>query len=409
MKSLKTECDGDSVKVMLVGVCVEERFVPKLNRISSSEASISIAAIKYSRLIYEGFKHHLNQDCTGVFLVPIGMYPLSSILYFKPRMFRGCYYLPFVNILLLKQASIALSLSYFAIKWCRANREEKKIVVLTCIYLPFLIPFVFLKWAAKLKMASFIPDLPQYEFSYAKTKFSLKKMLVPLYVRLTNVTCGIFDYFIFISDCMKYKFKKKPFTVVEGFVDTACDLSDKSSTVEKKIIMYAGALYEKFGIRNLVRAFLLIPGDYELWLFGKGEMESEIRIAAESDPRIKLWGNVPNKEVLEFERSATVLVNPRFTSNEFTKYSFPSKILEYMSSGRPVLTTRIESIPDDYHDKLYFIDDESVEGMREAIQECVGKPDAELTDFGRRARAYVLAEKNNIVRIAEVIQGLEYL
>ena len=397
------------MKVLLVGVCVEERFVPIFNKISSPQASISISAIKYSRLIFEGFKHHVNEDCTGVFLVPIGMYPESKVFFWKSRMSRGRYYLPFVNILILKQVSIALSLTYFAFKWCFANRKEKKVVVFTCIYLPFIVPFVFLKRLAQLKLASFVPDLPEYEFTYVKSEPSIKQMLVPVYTRLTNTLCRLVDYFVFISDAMKSKFREKPYSVVEGFVDINGGYSEVKILTSKKTIMYAGALLEKFGIGNLLEAFLLIPGDYELWLFGSGEMESEILIAVERDPRIKLWGSVTNKEVMEYERCATILVNPRFTSNEFTKYSFPSKILEYMSSGRPALTTRLESIPHDYHDNLYFIEDESIEGMRDAIEWCLGKPDTELTEFGCCARNYVLSEKNNVVRIAEVLHKLERL
>ena len=383
--------------------------MPIFNKISSPQASISIAAIKYSRLIFEGFKHHLNEDCVGVFLVPIGMYPKAKVFCLKSRMVRGGHYLPFVNLLILKQVSIALSLAYFALKWCYANRKEKKVVVFTCIYLPFIVPFVFLKLLAQLKLASFVPDLPEYEFSYAKSKLSIKRMLVPFYIRLTNALCWLVDYFVFISDAMKLKFREKPYSIVEGFVDISGGYPGNKNLTTKKTIMYAGALLEKFGIGNLLGAFLLIPGDYELWLFGSGEMESEILIAAERDPRIKFWGSVTNKEVMEYERCATILINPRFTTNEFTKYSFPSKILEYMSSGRPVLTTRLESISHDYYDKLYFIEDESIEGMRDAIEWCLGKPDTELTEFGCCARNYVLAEKNNIVRIAEVLHKLEQL
>jgi glycosyltransferase involved in cell wall biosynthesis len=397
------------VKVLLVGVCVEERFVPIFNKISSPQASISIAVIKYSRLIFEGFKRHLNEDCTGVFLIPIGMYPKAKVFCFKSRRVRGIYYLPFINILMFKQASIALSLACFALKWCYANRKEKKVVVFTCIYLPFLVPFVLLKQLSKLKLTSFVPDLPVYEFTYAKSELSIKRMFVPIYISLTNALCRSVDYFVFITDAMKSKFGEKPYSVVEGFIDIAGGYSECPTLTVRKTIMYAGAFLEKFGIKNLLEAFLLIPGGYELWLFGSGEMESEIRIAAGRDPRIKLWGNVSNKEVMEYERYATILINPRFTSNEFTKYSFPSKILEYMSSGRPVLTTRLEGIPHDYHDKLYFIEDESIEGMRDAIEWCLGKSDTELTEFGHCARNYVLAEKNNVVRIAEVLHELEKL
>lgn len=397
------------MKLLLVGVYVEQKFTAELNEIANNEASISAAAIKYSSLIFEGFKHHLNDDCTGVFLVPMGMYPKSKVIYWKARRARGIYYLPFLNLLILKQLSIALSLGYFALKWCYANRKDTKHVVFTSIYLPFLAPFVLLKSMAKLKLTSFVPDLPEYEFSYATTGLSIKRALVPVYVWLTSRLNGLVDYFVFISDAMRFKFGQRPYSVVEGFVDVNTAGVQGQGGGKRKAVMYAGSLFKKFGIGNLVQAFLLIPGDYELWLFGSGDMEAEIRSAAGKDPRIKLRGHVPNKEVIEHERRAAILVNPRFTANEFTKYSFPSKLLEYMASGTPVLTTRLASIPDDYEDKLYFIHDESVVGMRDALQDCLEKPERELTEFGRRTQSYVLAEKNNVRRIAEVLDRLKIL
>jgi glycosyltransferase involved in cell wall biosynthesis len=396
------------VKVLLVGVSAEARFVAKINEKSRSDAAVSVAAIKYSRLIFEGFRHHLNDNCEGAILVPIGMYPTSRILCWKSRTVGGWYYLPFVNLLLLKQVSIALGFAWFVLRWAIANRRERRIVVFTCVYLPFLVPFTVLKRLLKVELVSFVPDLPEYEFSYVRSGFSVKRVLVPAYIRLTQALCGLVDHFVLVSAAMKTKFAGRSSSVLEGFVEAiAGEDQPKVSPTGRRSVMYAGALLEKFGVGALLAAFTSLEGDYELWVLGSGEMEDEAREAARRDPRIHVFGIVPNREVLELERRATLLVNPRFTTNDFTRYSFPSKILEYMASGRPVLTTRIGSIPADYHDKLWFIEDESVDGIRDALDRCLKIPDGELSAFGRRARQYVLAEKNNVVQIAALLKILD--
>ena len=61
----------------------------------------------------------------------------------------------------------------------------------------------------------------------------------------------------------------------------------------------------------------------------------------QQDKRIHFGGVIPLSEVIEKEIQATILINPRPVDQEFTKYSFPSKIMEYMSSGTPVLTTKL--------------------------------------------------------------------
>ena len=37
-------------------------------------------------------------------------------------------------------------------------------------------------------------------------------------------------------------------------------------------------------------------------------------------------------KIVKEEKKSTLLVNPRFTNEEYTKYSFPSKNMEYMAS-----------------------------------------------------------------------------
>lgn len=44
---------------------------------------------------------------------------------------------------------------------------------------------------------------------------------------------------------------------------------------------------------------------------------------------------VPNSGVLKAQSESEILVNPRNDNNEFTKYSFPSKVIEYLGSGTP--------------------------------------------------------------------------
>lgn len=56
---------------------------------------------------------------------------------------------------------------------------------------------------------------------------------------------------------------------------------------------------------------------------GIGDSEKAIREAAEKDFRISFLGQLPRSEVLEWQKQATVLVNPRQNNEEFTKYSFP--------------------------------------------------------------------------------------
>jgi glycosyltransferase involved in cell wall biosynthesis len=399
------------MNVILIGIFADERLIPKINALSNASSLVSISAIKYSKLIYDGLKMHLGNNCVGFFLAPIGMYPNAKTLIFLSRKIDSYYYIPFVNIIILKQISIAISVTFFVARWYFHNRGEKVAIIFTSLYLPFLVPFIFLKWITNIKLISFVPDLPQYEFFYAKNKLSIKKLLLPLYLMAMKISYNIIDYYVFISKYMLSKFNIRNYSIIEGFIDSNANnyYHNNRSHKKKNVILYSGALLEKFGLKNLIEAFTLIDGDYELWVFGSGEMEEAIMRAAKMDQRIKNWGYVSNEEVLRHQINAKILVNPRFTSQDFTQYSFPSKLLEYLSSGTPVLTTRLESIPDDYTDKFYFIDDESVAGMKSAIERCISKPEEELTLFGKNAQDFVFNNKNNFEQIGKLLKEIDIL
>ena len=62
-------------------------------------------------------------------------------------------------------------------------------------------------------------------------------------------------------------------------------------------------------------------------------------------------------------------MNPRFTGAEYTLYSFPSKNIEYMVSGTPVITTRLAGIPDDYYPYVFVFEEEINENINDEDDE----------------------------------------
>lgn len=393
------------MKVLFIGAYINEDIGSQLDKISNDEGKLSVAAIKYTHLIGEGFKHNIGNNVTNLFIVPIGAYPVCRMLLWKKRKIDGNYYIPFINITILKQITISLYVFYFSLRWYFQNKgNEKQIIIFSFLYLPFLIAVSPLKLLRNFYIISFVPDLPEFEFSYTKNKFSLKDIFVPFYIYLSNKILHIADFYVFITKFMKDRFGNQPYHIIEGFTDVNTSFKNNTNTSEKKAIMYAGSLFKKFGVGLLLEAFHEINGDYELWLFGKGDMEKEIESYSQKDPRIVYWGNRPNQEILEFEKKAKLLVNPRFTKNEFTKYSFPSKLMEYMSSGTPVLTTRLLGIPDDYFDKMFYIEKETTKGLKQSLLCCLSKTQNELDLFGENTKLYVLNEKNNRKQIGQLIE-----
>src|SRR5690554_7934508 len=137
-------------------------------------------------------------------------------------------------------------------------------------------------------------------------------------------------------------------------------------------------------------------------------MVNEIEEEIKRDGRIRFFGIVHNSKVVEAELQATLLVNPRPTVEDFTKYSFPSKNMEYMVSATPVLTTVLAGMPREYHDYVYLLEDESAEGIHDRLKELlINTPEEELRMKVRRAKEFVLKNKNNLYQSKRIIDFIK--
>ena len=128
-----------------------------------------------------------------------------------------------------------------------------------------------------------------------------------------------------------------------------------------------------------------------------------LRALQREDGRIELRGVAENEAVVREELKATLLINPRPSGEDFTAYSFPSKNLEYMVSGTPVLTTKLSGMPREYDTYAYLFTDESVEGMANTLRQTLSLPRETLHEKGLAAKAFVLANKSNKAQAMRVL------
>ena len=394
------------MKTLYVSINAETDLISKINKKSNNSSQISIAAVKYSKLISEGL-NFCSADHMNLFLLPIGMFPNSKILFFYKKSKSNNHYIPFINIFLIKQTCVVFYTLFFIMKWHFIGNSSKKYIIFGFLYLPFLLSIIPFKFSNKVTLVSFVPDLPKFIFSYTRNKSVIKNIIKYPYIKITTNLANLIDYYVLITKYMKTQFPKKKFQIIEGFTDSNYINNQINFTGNKNSIMYAGALFEKFGVSTLIDAFMDIPGDYELWLFGYGDLTNKIIEQTKIDKRIIYFGNVSNEKVEEYEIKAKLLVNPRPLLQEFTKYSFPSKILEYMSSGTPVLTTKLLGIPEEYDDKLYYFVNDSYLEIKNGLIKYLNYNDEELFKFGMISRNFVLEEKNNKIQISKLLYNLQ--
>ncbi|MEU8162835.1 glycosyltransferase [Micromonospora parva] len=155
-------------------------------------------------------------------------------------------------------------------------------------------------------------------------------------------------------------------------------------------VVYAGGLTRAYGVDRLVEAFRgMDDPDLRLFLFGRGELEEWSRTQAEADPRIAAPELLDRAALMPRLARASVLVNPRPVDQSFVRYSFPSKLIEYLSTGVPVVTTRLPGIPPDYDPYLCFAESDTAKGLRDVLLRVLAMAPEERAALGGAGAAFV--------------------
>ncbi len=355
---------------------------------------------KYNQLLMEGLVEN------GAEVVSISSRPINRVidknLFFKKETdFENgikYHYVSFINYPLLRNLTVFLNV-FFKVLFMKKNRKE---TVLLCDALN--IAATLAAWLAVklfgIRTVGIVTDVPCHRPDNSK---------IPFHEKVNLWLMKKFDSYLLLTEQMNdiVNPKNVPYIVLEGHSDVSmANVENKlSKKSEKKICFYAGTLRKVYGIENLVRGFIKadIPNT-ELHIYGEGDFRKELEELVKEYSSVKYMGIAPNNVIVENELKATLLVNPRPTDADYTKYSFPSKNMEYMASGTPVLTTCLPGMPKEYNDYVFLLKEETVDGVADALQEIFKNSPEELHAKGMSAKEFVMKEKNNVVQAEKLLK-----
>jgi len=280
---------------------------------------------------------------------------------------RGCS-MSFVNLLVLKH--ITRFLSCLTVGSGYVYRFRADVVILHGVHSPFLSFALILRALRGVKCIVVLTDPPGLVRPGDSRLVGLLKGIDRSVIR---TLASRFDGAIALTKPLADDFAPGvQAQVMEGFADPSAVASITSGTnLERGMtfaIAYAGGLTSEYGVKDLVEAFQATakPG-WTLHLFGSGPLSKWIDAVAEQDEAIVVHGSVLRSELLPQLSTMNLLVNPRPPDQSFVRYSFPSKILEYMSLGVPVLSTRLSGIPVEYFEFIQGVGVDST--LKDALAE----------------------------------------
>lgn len=410
---MKKRNDNSNLRILMLGFAVKEKYIEKIQKIDTFSP---IQTHKLSWSIINGLESN-----SGVTVDLISALPVSTFPYCKKKVFNYSRWdrnnestnilIPFINLIGIKHLTRFIGAFYFSIKWAIKTRSlQNRIILLYGLNSALAYTALITSKIFNIKLTCVVTDPPSVilpgERIFTRIVRQLDKFLI---IKAVQRFDGLI---VLVKSLAETFFPRVPYIEMEGVLtqsdifkfDHSKPSFNFSAEAGKFIIMYAGGLLEGYGIKSLIKAFdLLNETNLQLWIFGSGPMEGFIGEAAKKDPRIFFGGTVSNDEILKRLRQATVLINPRPTDLEFTKFSFPSKTIEYMASGRPVLSTRLRGIPPEYFNYLIPINIETPEGIAATIRMVLDKSSFELKNIGEKGRDFIIKNKN------ELFQGKKIL
>jgi glycosyltransferase involved in cell wall biosynthesis len=353
---------------------------------------------KFNWNLIKGLEACGEFDCTYISTRAVSDYP-----YYPKLVIRGqewvtrvggrtirIHEIPFVNSSVLKLLTrFVTGLLYSVIRYHR--ERNKGGVIVYSVHVPYMMIGYILSRLYGIDYIAVWTDPPSVHHSRESW---LKARLRRIELRISLFLMKRVSKVVALTRYLAEDFAPgRPYLVMEGIVDesesrTSRDPSRSRPKLQTTIV-YTGSLDARCGIENIVKAIRLLKRSDVLFdVYGCGDYEQELIRACSQDARIRYRGYVTSQEALRAQREADFLINARSPDDEYTRYSFPSKTLEYLLSGTPLITTLLPGMPSEYRDYVLPIDDNDPQTIAASLERAIALGEEQRRTLGYRAMEF---------------------
>ena len=213
------------------------------------------------------------------------------------------------------------------------------------------------------------------------------------YIFLTEFNRDKFDKLININSDQIY--------IKPNFVKRM--VTESESEDVDTVFVYAGRLEENKGLSFLLDAWERIPVNYQLHIYGDGNLKDRVVQVSEQFENVKYLGFQSHDVIFDDLRKAKALINPSSLYE-----GFPMTIAESFSIGKPVIATNVGNqkniIENSKGGVLFLLGD--VQSFINAVNEVVSNNDI----YSRNAKAYYnlhLNEENNYRKLSDIYEKIK--
>jgi glycosyltransferase involved in cell wall biosynthesis len=301
-------------------------------------------------------------------------------------------FIPFLNIKPLKVVTVSLAAVARLASWAWRHRGQRRIV---CVYNLSMPPAIVVLAAAKATGTRGVALL---------FDFGRPGVIVPNtwswwldFVVNRHVVRWFDGYVVTTPAIARDLLPGRGAHVMDGGIEpeqlAAASDTARARQASRFRMVLAGTLATHNGVQVALDALALLSDDCELIVAGGGPVVSLVRERAERDTRVQYAGVLDVGTLANLYQSADLLLNLKLTQAVDTKYFFPSKFMELLGSGRPVLTTCAGHVADAYAEFVYLLRDETPAGLADAIRQIIAQGVEARERLAAHAREFVLREK----------------
>ena len=399
-------------RILFLSCCIPDEIECEITKYCKYTHNIHDAANTFQKSLIHGFIEN-NADLEVLSAPSLPAFPLGYKKVYIPKLqtrIEGkvlCNILPYFSFMIGKYVSIERRMVKRVKEWVKLYPEDELSIIGYNINAAFMSAMKTIKSRyPKVQMSLIVTDMIEDAYNFKSNTTFLKRIQLSLHKRKVYSSYQAIDKYILLSEQMKERIPncKDNYIVVEG-IYTHC--GDIPNIDKQKIVFYSGALDTYVNIVEMIEAFKKINrDDYKLVICGGGPLSNYVREEADKKSNIVFLGSISRKEVLEWQRKSSILINPRRPS-EITKYSFPSKTMEYFASGTPVLMYKLQGIPEEYYSYCYRIEGSSVDEFKECLRNVLSIEEPERTALGNKARVFILTEKTSCLQVKRILKFLQ--
>lgn len=316
-------------------------------------------------------------------------------------------FLPFINLGPLKIVSLGIISFAKTLSWAWRNRDAKRRIVISYnLNAPPAWPLLLACRLTKSEYMPFIMDIYVPGEAVAnnwmrRLEFDNQKKIIPRVDGLLVANKAIVEDF-----ARGHNSLLMDGGVPENFLATFRNPIEKG--IRPFHVVYAGRLCPLKGVDLLLDAISEVKdSNIRFTITGTGPMHDRVKKAAMMDPRITYTGLIPRRDLMDVYKSADLVLNLQRTDNQTHRYVFPSKVVECLATGVPLLTTRTGHAESEFGPFAILLEDETPQGLATRILEIMSWTEKRRFEIGCSAQDYISKNRtweSNIVRLEAYLE-----